>query len=118
MSEQSYTGGCHCGAVRYEATADITQGVTCNCSRCSKLGWVVTFTPAANFKLLQGENYLTDYRFNKKAIRHLFCRTCGIESFALGSMPDGSPIAAINVNCLDGVDTTTLSPGRYDGASA
>ncbi len=48
-------------------------------------------------------------------IRHLFCRTCGIESFAQGEMPDGTPMVAINVNCLDGVEPRALSPTLVDG---
>lgn len=113
-----YTGGCHCGAVRYEVTADLTKPViTCNCSICRKTGTMLTFVPAAAFTLLQGEESLTDYRFNKHAIAHLFCKVCGIRSFARGSMPDGTPMVAINARCLDGVDITKLATHAYDGAS-
>jgi hypothetical protein len=37
--------------------------------------------------------------------------------FAYGDMADGSPIAAINVNCLEGVDPRALSPAHVDGQS-
>ena len=115
MAGQKYTGGCHCGAVRYEVTADLGGAISCNCSRCSKLGAILTFAPAQNFKLFSGEPKLTDYQFNKKTIHHLFCAICGIESFARGAMPDGTPTVAINVRCLDGVDLATLSPKAVDG---
>jgi hypothetical protein len=115
MAAQQYSGGCHCGAVRYEVTADLDQTMTCNCSRCSKLGWILTFAPAQDFKLLSGEANLIDYRFNKKVIHHLFCSTCGIESFGRGARPDGTPTVAINVCCLDGVDPSALSPKAVDG---
>jgi hypothetical protein len=114
---KTYTGGCHCGKVRYEASVDLDQAMSCNCSRCAKLGWILTFTPAQNFKLLSGENGLTDYLFNKHVIHHLFCSTCGIESFARGTGPDGSAMVAVNVRCLDEVDIGALKPMPVDGKS-
>jgi hypothetical protein len=50
-------------------------------------------------------------------IHHLFCATCGIQSFARGAAPDGTVMVAINVRCLDGVDVKSLSPIEHDGAS-
>ena len=117
MTIQSYRGGCQCGAVQYEVDADLDRTVICNCSRCQKLGSVLTFTPADKFTLLSGEQYLTEYLFNKHAIQHLFCKVCGIESFARGAMPDGSPTVAVNANCLDGVEPRELKSHHYDGRS-
>src|SRR5688572_7970505 len=101
---KTYSGGCHCGQVRYEVTAAIDRVMSCNCSICSKRGSLLAFVGADQFRLKSGENALTEYLFNKKAIHHLFCKTCGIMSFARGSMPDGKPMVSINVRCLDGVD--------------
>lgn len=112
-----YTGGCHCGAVRYEVTADLSKTITCNCSLCSKAGYVLTFVPADQFVLLSGEENLTDYQFNKMIIHHVFCKTCGVRSFGRGTGYDGKPSVAINVRCLDEVDVSTLSPMAYDGKS-
>jgi hypothetical protein len=117
MTSKHYTGGCQCGAVRYEVTTELDNTVSCNCSRCGKLGSILAFAPAQAFKLLSGEQAQTEYRFNKKVIEHLFCSTCGIESFARGAMPDGTPMVAVNVRCLDGVDPATLSPRAVDGRS-
>jgi hypothetical protein len=117
MPIQHYHGGCQCGAVKYEVDADLDRTITCNCSRCQKLGSVLTFTPADRFTLLSGGQYLTEYLFNKHAIRHLFCKVCGIESFARGAMPDGSPMVAVNANCLDGVEPRELKSHHYDGRS-
>jgi len=113
----TYTGGCHCGKVRYEVTADLSQTMTCNCSICGKTGAILTFAPASEFTLLSGEGELTDYQFNKQIIHHLFCTTCGIRSFGRGKNPDGSDAVAVNVRCLDGVDVTMLTPFAYDGKS-
>lgn len=117
MAEQHYTGGCQCGAVRYEVDVDLASTMTCNCSRCQSMGFVLAFTPREKFKLKSGEKNLTEYRFNKKQIQHLFCRTCGVESFARGAKPDGTLIAAINVNCLEGVDPRALKSTHVDGRS-
>ena len=101
--EQHYVGGCQCGAVAYEVDVDVDGCMTCNCSRCQPLGAILAFAPRSQFKLLKGEDNLTEYRFNKRSIAHLFCKTCGIQSFAYGAMPDGSEIAAINLNTLHGL---------------
>ena len=117
MPMQHYHGSCQCGAVKYEVDADLDQTITCNCSRCQKLGSVLTFTPADKFALLSGEQSLTEYLFNKHAIRHLFCKVCGIESFARGSMPNGASMVAVNANCLEGVEPRELKSHHYDGRS-
>ena len=115
--KKHYEGGCQCGAVSYEVDLDIDQAITCNCSRCQKMGFVLAFAQGADFELKSGRDDLTEYRFNKKAIEHLFCKTCGVESFAYGKAPDGSTVAAINVNCLAGVNPRELATSHVDGAS-
>jgi hypothetical protein len=112
-----YQGGCHCGRVAYEVEADLGQTVACNCSWCRMRGSILAFAPASAFTLAKGEEALTEYRFNTRKIQHLFCETCGIESFARGAMPDGTPTVAINVRCLKGVEPGDLSPTLFDGRS-
>ncbi len=112
-----FSGGCQCGAIRYEVDCGLDHAITCNCSRCQKLGSVLVFAPRADFKLLQGAAELTDYRFNTGTIRHLFCKTCGIQSFGYGTGPDGTEMAAIDGNCLDGVEPRALPVTAYDGRS-
>ena len=67
-----YTGGCHCGKVRFEVDMDLKEVISCNCSMCAKRGSLLAFVPEENFTLLSGEDALTDYQFNKKVIHHLF----------------------------------------------
>lgn len=102
--------------MRYEVNADAEQSISCNCSICRRTGMILTFVPAAEFKLLSDGDSLADYQFGKKAIHHLFCKTCGVRSFGRGTGPDGSEMVAINVRCLDGVDPDALIPHKYDGA--
>ncbi|WP_044244540.1 GFA family protein [Chondromyces apiculatus] len=118
MSEtKNHAGSCHCGKVRYEVATDLGQAISCNCSMCAKKGSVLTFVPADQFKLLSGQDGLTDYQFNKKTIHHLFCSTCGVTSFARGTGPDGKEMVAVNLRCLDDLDLSSLNVTPVDGKS-
>jgi hypothetical protein len=114
--KKTYSGGCQCGNVRYDVSAEINEVMSCNCSRCSRLGSLLTFVPVADFTLITGDQTTTDFQFNKHVIHHLFCSTCGIQSFARGKGPDGSEMIAINVRCLDGVDPESFKVKKFDGA--
>ncbi|WP_409478851.1 GFA family protein [Pseudobdellovibrio sp. HCB154] len=112
-----YTGGCHCGKVKYEVEMNIDKPLSCNCSICQMKGTLLSFVPANEFKLLKGQDSLTDYQFNKKQIHHLFCSTCGVASFAIGTAPNGQEMRAINIRCLDGIDLDKFEVMKYDGRS-
>jgi hypothetical protein len=114
---KKYLGGCHCGKVRYEVTADLSKLYACNCSICSKKGFLLTFAGTDQLTLLSGEDVLTDYQFNKKNVHHLFCSVCGIQSFGRGKGPDGKEMVAVNARCLDGVDFAALPVESFDGKS-
>jgi hypothetical protein len=117
MGNQSYSGGCQCGAVRFKVEADLDNTITCNCSRCQPLGMILTFAPQSAFALETGEGALSEYRFNTQKIAHLFCATCGVQSFGKAVGRDGTPMLAINARCLDGVDPAALTPAPVDGRS-
>jgi hypothetical protein len=95
-----YKGSCHCGAVQYEVEAPETVvSQECNCSICSKSGYLHLIVPKSKFKLLQGEQHLTTYTFGTGGAKHRFCKTCGIKSFYIPrSNPDGYDV---NVRCLE-----------------
>lgn len=115
MATQTHQGGCHCGAVRYEVELDLDQpAIACDCSICSKSGTLLQFVEPSKFRLERGEENLSDYQFNQHVIHHLFCKTCGIKSFARGVGPHG-PMVAINVRALDGVDVFALRTQQYPG---
>jgi hypothetical protein len=114
--KQSYSGGCQCGKVRYEVQAEINEVYACNCSRCGKLGTLLTFTSPEDFKLISGEGATSEYQFNKKLIHHLFCATCGVQSYSRGTSPgSGNEMVAINVRCLDDVDPESFPVKKFDG---
>jgi hypothetical protein len=114
---KNYTGGCHCGQVRFDATADLSQVIDCNCSICRKRGALWTFVPAESFALRAGEETLTDYQFGKRILHHLFCPQCGVGAFSRGAGPDGKEMVGVNVRCLDDLDIGTLTMTPFDGKS-
>ena len=109
-----HTGGCHCGAVRFEVRAPADLEVhDCNCSICARTGFLHLIVPRDRFQLLSGGDGLTEYRFNSGVARHLFCRICGVKSFYVPrSNPDGY---SVNFRCLDPgtVRSCTIQP--FDG---
>ena len=108
-----YTGGCHCGRVRFEVTADLARIVVCNCSICTRKGYLHHIVPRDRFRLLQGAEELATYRFGTMVAQHHFCRTCGVACFYVPrSHPDR---VDVNVRCLDGVDVDGLTTVRFDG---
>ena len=100
MEKIVHRGGCHCGAVRFEVRAPARLTVQhCNCSMCSKTGYMHLIVPAADFTLLSGAAQLQTYTFNTGTAKHLFCTVCGIKSFYVPrSNPDGY---SVNLRCLD-----------------
>ena len=112
-----HRGGCHCGAVAFEAEGEIGAVVDCNCSLCRRRGGLLWFVPADRFRLTTVPESAATYTFNRHVIRHRFCPTCGIATHGEGSLPDGTAMVAVNVRCLPAVDLTTLAVQSYDGAS-
>src|SRR5215469_7429464 len=109
----TYEGGCHCGRVRYRVTADLARTIDCNCSMCSKKGFLHVIVPRDAFELVSGEDDLTTYRFGTQTAQHHFCRHCGIHSFYVPrSDPDKIDV---NARCLDGVDPAALTLEPFDG---
>ena len=114
MTTQAHEGGCHCGAVRYTATLDLTEPViACNCSICQAKGLLLSFVPGDKLNIREGEGELATYLFNTKKIAHRFCRNCGVEVFG---QVEGQG-AAVNVRTLDGVQIDGLKQQPFDGAS-
>lgn len=115
---RTYAGSCHCGAVRYEVTMTPPEkAVACNCSHCSRTGWLLAFVPAESFKLLSGDDHLQEYLFNKRHIHHQFCRTCGIHPFSRANDKNGKPTVSINLRTIPDIDPSKLQVQTFDGKS-
>lgn len=109
------SGGCHCGAVRFEVQlpASPIPALDCNCSICRMTGFLHIMVPHEQLELITGRDALTSYRFGTAAAEHLFCWHCGVKSFY---QPRSHPDAwSINANCLDG--PVELAVERFDGVN-
>jgi len=108
------TGGCHCGAVRFNAKAEERpEMLDCNCSICARTGFLHLFIRHDRFELLQGTDDLTSYRFGSKQADHLFCKHCGVKSFY---QPRSHPESwSVNYNCLDAGHNLQPNITKFDG---
>lgn len=113
-SIKTHRGGCHCGAVRFEVRApEMLEVVECNCSICRKSGYLHLIVGAEDFRLLSGEDALSEYRFNTKTARHFFCSNCGVKSFYVPrSHPDGF---SVNARCLNDDTVKGMTIKAFDG---
>ncbi len=109
-----HAGGCHCGRVGIEAFAPADLDVLeCNCSMCDRSSYLHLIVTADQFRLVSGEDSLTEYRFGTGAARHRFCRHCGVKSFYVPrSHPDGY---SVNARCLDPARIASMRIRPFDG---
>lgn len=111
----AHKGSCHCGKIAYEVEGDFNEVLECNCSHCSRKGFLLWFVPRDKLALKTPESNLSEYTFNKHKIRHQFCASCGTQPFAFANGPDGKPTAAINIRCLENVDLENVKRKPFDG---
>jgi len=117
MSEEAFawrSGGCHCGAVRFEAKLPAkVVAQSCNCSICAMTGFVHIIVPESRFRLTKGAERLCEYSFNTRVPKHLFSAECGVKSFYRPrSNPDGW---SVNAHCLDAATAPSLTVTPFDG---
>jgi len=107
-----YTGSCHCGAVTFAIEApELVEVDECNCSICSKAGFLHLILPLTKFQLLGGAQDLLTYTFGTGVAKHTFCKHCGIKPFYIPrSNPDGIDI---NMRCMDTTPQMTIV--KFDG---
>ncbi|BBF87748.1 Gfa-like protein [Aquitalea magnusonii] len=111
----SYTGSCHCGAVRFRLHAEPEELTTCDCSLCVKKNALMTRVHESQLEILSGSDALSEYRWNTGIARHFFCQHCGIYTFhRKRAMPDHY---GVNIHCLDDFDYRHLPVRATEGAS-
>ena len=112
---KTWSGGCHCGDVRFEVDANLDQErlLDCNCSMCTKKALIHLMVPEARFRLLTSPSKITTYTFGTHTAKHTFCSRCGIHAFYTPrSHPDH---VDVNARCLDGIDVSALKIEKFDG---
>ena len=109
----THSGGCHCGAIAFEVEAPARiVAADCNCSICRMSGFLHLIVPRSRFRLLQGADQLTEYKFNTGTARHLFCSRCGVKSFYVPrSNPDGY---SVNVHCQNPATIEQVEAQLFD----
>ena len=112
-----HKGSCHCGKTSFEVDGEFTEAMECNCSHCSRKGYLLWFVPREQLKLETPMKNLSIYHFNKHAIDHHFCPDCGCAPLGLGTSKDGKGTAAINVRCLEGFELADVKRVPVDGRS-
>jgi len=111
---KTFEGGCHCGRVRFRVRTSELRAIDCNCSICTKKGFLHLIVKKEAFELLSGEADLTTYTFNTGVAKHTFCRVCGIHAFYTPrSHPDG---VDVNIRCLDGAAWQAFTIEPFDGS--
>ena len=98
----TYSGSCHCGAVKFRITADIAEMTTCDCSLCSRKNALMTAVPHAALTITEGEDVLSKYEWNTKIAQHYFCSRCGI--YTHHQRRSNSSEYGYNIGCLEGVN--------------
>ena len=107
---KTYTGSCHCGAVRFEAELDLTQSsYRCNCSICRRTRFWPAVAKENQFRLIAGVDMLTEYLFNTRKNQHFFCRVCGVRAFGVGTETPVGKMYGVNIGCLESVSEEELS---------
>ena len=112
-----YRGSCHCGKIRFEVEGTIEQAIDCNCSHCSRKGYLLWFVERDRLQLTAGADELATYEFYKHVIKHHFCPQCGCAPFGFGTAPGGIAKAAVNVRCIEDFDVKTIKLVPVDGKS-
>lgn len=105
MTQHTLKGQCHCGDVRFEVDVELDadgrlHGVLdCDCSMCTKKGFLHLIVQPTQFRLLTSMSALCTYTFNTHVAQHRFCARCGVHPFYT---PRSHPHDVdINVRCLD-----------------
>ena len=128
MTLKTYSGACHCGAIRFEADVDIAEGtIKCNCTSCVKArSWLIV-ARADRFRLVAGAESQADYQWTppgraEPTVQFHFCKTCGVRTPARGELEAMCGVFyAVQVPLLDEVDPDELAAapihyvdGRHD----
>tara|TARA_B100001250_G_C19767334_1_gene775393 strand:- start:924 stop:1274 length:351 start_codon:yes stop_codon:yes gene_type:complete len=96
---KEYFGGCHCGDIKFKFySKEFVEVWKCNCSICSLSDYEHLFVNHDDFKVIKGEELISEYSFNSETAKHLFCKNCGTKSFYQPrSHPDSY---SINLKCV------------------
>jgi hypothetical protein len=108
------TGGCLCGAVRYEVSGELAMQAVCHCSHCQKQAGSAFSTligvPEGQVTITAGKpkSYI-DHGESGKKVERQFCDTCGSPLFSVVEAAPG--MTFIKSGTLD--DTAFFQPTMH-----
>jgi hypothetical protein len=100
MSARPHTGGCLCGATRFQVDVPLRGVIVCHCSLCRRAGTGVgayTSAPRTALRLLRSEALAVHVDVNGR--ERSFCSSCGSALF--WAIPGDDEIS-ISAGALDG----------------
>ncbi|KAK7948168.1 Mss4-like protein [Apiospora aurea] len=118
----TYECGCHCGYIKFAVTLSPPlpeyQVLQCNCSACTRFGYLLIYPDAANVQWHNdGRSRCAAYQFNTKAKDQLFCPKCGA-SLAIDFRDVLKPHTyAVSARTIYGVNLDELKYKKLDGVN-
>ena len=99
----SLTGGCGCGAVRFEIEAPLVFALYCHCTRCQRRTGTAASASAriepGSLRITEGEEHLRGWA-PEGGVEKVFCGECG--SAMLGRDPKTGEVAIVRLGAIDG----------------
>ena len=98
------TGGCACGAVRYEVSEPFVSSNYCHCTRCQRRSGTAASangrTAPGSFHITQGEELVKGWKPEGGGYEKCFCSSCGSALFSRD--PDTGQDVAVRLGTVDG----------------
>jgi len=103
MPSPLLTGGCGCGAVRFEITEPLTSATYCHCTRCQRRSGTAASangkTTPGSFRIVEGEGEIRSWQ-PEGGSEKAFCGRCGSALFS--RTPGDPPGIGVRLGAIDG----------------
>jgi hypothetical protein len=97
------TGGCGCGAVRFEVSEPLVAAVYCHCKRCQRRTGSAFAASArvepGSFRIVSGEQLVATWA-PEEGFEKAFCSACGSALYA--QSPQDRDVLAVRLGAFDG----------------
>ena len=104
-------GSCHCGAIKFQVNISLKELRRCNCSICSRKGFVMGSAPVDVLTIISGKKYLSTYKWNTNVAEHYFCKICGINTHH--KRRSNPSEYGYNIACIEGFEMSWIENAPY-----
>jgi hypothetical protein len=108
-----YRLSCHCGRIRLEVDAELGTVYQCNCSICTRSGFLHWYVAPEEVRLVSERERLSTYVYRSATGGQHFCPTCG--TAVIRTSTQYPPPISVNARCIEGIDLTELDIQPFDG---